>query len=116
VTGNTALAKSGLDQVRVVPNPYYNRSRYELNSFNRKIRFINLPETCTIRIFSIAGDLVRTMQKTDRTTSIFDWDALTDNQLPVASGVYIYHVDAPGVGHTLGRMVVFMEKEKLNNF
>src|SRR5262249_19036889 len=62
VTGNTALAKSGLSSVRVVPNPYYNRSRYELNSFNRKIRFINLPETCTIRIFSLAGDLVRTMQ------------------------------------------------------
>ena len=115
-TGNVAMAKSGLDQVRVVPNPYYNRSRYELNSFNRKIRFINLPETCTIRIFSLAGDLVRTMQKTDRTTSIVDWDVLTDNQLPVASGVYIYHVDAPGVGSTHGRMVVFMEKEKLNNF
>lgn len=116
VTGNTTLAKSGLDAVRVVPNPYYNRSRYELNSFNRVIRFINLPETCTIRIFSLAGDLVRTMQKTDRTTSILDWNALTDNQLPVASGVYIYHIDAPGVGSTFGRMVVFMEKEKLNNF
>ncbi|HKA23809.1 MAG TPA: hypothetical protein VKF80_02380 [Candidatus Eisenbacteria bacterium] len=116
VRGNTALAKNKLDQVRVVPNPYYNRSRYELNAFNRVIRFINLPETCTIRIFSLAGDLVRTLQKTDRSSSILDWNVQTDNQLPVASGVYIYHIDAPGVGTTFGRMVVFMEKERLNNF
>lgn len=116
VTGNVAMAKGALSSVRVVPNPYYNRSRYELNSFNRVIRFINLPEQCTIRIFSLAGDLVRTLQKTDRTSSILDWNVLTDNQLPVGSGVYIYHIDAPGVGTTFGRMVVFMEKERLNNF
>jgi hypothetical protein len=30
--------------------------------------------------------------------------------------VYVYHVDAPGVGTTFGRMVVFMERERLNNF
>ena len=34
----------------------------------------------------------------------------------IGSGVYIYHVDAPGAGSTFGRMVVFMEKERLNNF
>ena len=37
-------------------------------------------------------------------------------QLPVGSGVYIYQVEAPGVGQTSGRMIVFMEKERLNNF
>ena len=38
-----------------------------------------------------------------------NWDLQTEKQLPVASGVYIYHVDARGVGSTFGRMVVFME-------
>ena len=45
-----------------------------------------------------------------------NWDTLTENDLPVGSGVYIYQVDAPGAGKTFGRMVVFTEKERLNNF
>jgi len=116
VRSNTALAKGGLQSIRAVPNPYYNRSRYEINQFNRKIRFVNLPETATIRIFNLAGELVRTLDKTDVTSSVLEWDILTENRLPVASGVYIFHVDSPGVGSMFGRMVVFMEKERLNNF
>jgi hypothetical protein len=113
---NVVLAQSGMDRIRVVPNPYYTRSNYELNQFNRQIRFTNLPATCTIRIFNLAGDLISTLQKTDPNTSLFTWDVLTENQLPVGSGVYIYQVDAPGVGQVHGRMIVFMEKERLNNF
>jgi hypothetical protein len=116
VTGNAALAGQNLDRVRAVPNPYYNQSRYELNLFNRVIRFINLPETCTIRLFNLSGDLVRTLEKTEITTSVFDWDLLTDNQLPVGSGIYLYVIDAPGAGRTTGRLVVFMEQERINNF
>src|SRR5439155_11435152 len=59
VRANAALAGSKLDRIRIVPNPYYSRSRYELSQFNRIMRFINLPEACTIRIFNLAGDLVR---------------------------------------------------------
>ena len=116
VRSNATLAKSGLESIRVVPNPYYNRSRYEINQFNRKIRFINLPEVATIRIFNLAGELVRTLEKTDVSSSVLEWDVLTENQLPVASGVYVFHVDSRGVGSMFGRMVVFMEKERLNNF
>jgi hypothetical protein len=116
VRGNASLASGGLDRIRVVPNPYYNHSNYELNQFNRVVRFINLPETCTIRIFNLSGDLVRTLEKVNPTNSILEWDLETRNELPVGSGVYIFHVDAPGVGSTFGRMIVFMEKERLNNF
>ena len=116
VRGNAALAKTGLDRIRVVPNPYYNRSRYELSQFNRVMRFINLPERATVRIFSLSGQLVRTLEKTDPTSSVLNWDLQTENRLPVASGVYVYHVEAPGVGTIFGRLVVFMEKERLNTF
>ena len=112
---NLALARGGLDRIRVVPNPYYTRSRYELNQFNRVVRFMNMPEVCTVRIFNLAGELVRTLSKTDPSTSILSWDLLTENRLPVASGVYIYHIEVPGAGSTVGRMVVFMEKERLNS-
>ena len=116
VRGNAALAKQGLDRIRVVPNPYYNRSSYELSQFNRVMRFINLPERATVKIFSLSGQLVRTLEKTDPTVSVLNWDLQTENRLPVASGVYVYHVDAPGVGTIFGRLVVFMEKERLNTF
>lgn len=116
VTGNASLAASQLDGIRVVPNPYYARSTYEQDQFNRIIRFMNLPAQCTIRIFTMAGQLVRTLEKDDPSTSILNWDLETSNQLPVAGGVYLYHVDAPGIGVAKGRMVVFVEKERLNNF
>jgi hypothetical protein len=116
VRSNASLAATGLDRIRAVPNPYYTRSNYEINQFNRVMRFINLPETCTVRIFNLGGDLVRTLDKSDVTSSVLDWDLETENGLPVASGVYIFHVDAPGVGSTFGRIAVFMETERLNNF
>ena len=115
VRNNTRLMGAGLSRVRVVPNPYRTHSRYELNNFNHVVRFINMPEQATVRIFTLSGQLIRTLRKTDATTSILQWDLQTDNGLPVASGVYIYHVESPG-GETVGRMVVFMEKERLNTF
>ena len=111
-----ALAANLMDQIRVVPNPYYGRSNYERNQFSRQIRFMNLPAVCTIRIFNLAGDLVRTLDKSDPSTSVLTWDVQTQNQLPVGSGIYIYQIESPNVGKTHGRMVVFTEKERLNNF
>jgi hypothetical protein len=75
-----------------------------------------LPRTCTVRIFNLAGDLVRTLEKTDETTSILEWNLLNEKEIPVASGFYIYHVDAPGIGSVYGKMAIFLEKERLNTF
>lgn len=110
------LAKSNLNRIRAVPNPYYAHSAYELNQITRRLRFVNMPEQCTVRIFNLAGQLVRTLQKTDASTSVLEWDLQTQNALPVGSGVYIFHVEVPGVGDYTGRVVVFMEKERLNSF
>jgi hypothetical protein len=112
---NTTLAKNELDRVLAVPNPYFNHSAYELNQFNRQVKFTHLPASCKVRIFNLAGDLVRTMDKND-TSSQLTWDLQTDRGLPVGSGVYIFHVDAPGVGTHVGKVVIFMEKERLTNF
>lgn len=116
VRNDNSVAAGKLPGIRVVPNPYYNRSRYELNQFERVIRFINMPETATVRIFNLGGQLVRTIEKTDITSSVLNWDLETDNQLPVASGVYVFHVESGSGESTFGRLVVFMEKERLNNF
>ena len=112
---NASLAKGELGRVRAVPNPYFAHSQYELNRFNRVLKFTHLPARCTIRLFDLAGDLVRTIEKNDNTSQA-TWDLNTDHGLPIGSGVYIFHIDAPGVGTTTGKVAVFMEKERLNNF
>ena len=111
-----SLQKEGLNRIRVVPNPYYSRSSYELSNFNRIIKFINMPEQATVRIYDLSGHLIRTLRKTDATTSILEWDIQNENRLPIASGIYVYHVEVPGAGSTVGRLIVFMEKERLQNF
>ena len=103
-------------KILAVPNPYYAHSDYEQNQFSRRIRFLNCPAQCTIRIYNLAGQLVRTLTKNDASTSVVEWDVQTVNGLPVGSGVYIYHVEVPGGHNYIGRVVVFMEKERLNNF
>jgi hypothetical protein len=113
--------KNDLSQVRVVPNPYFAHSAYEMNQFERRVKFTRMPPRATVRIFNLAGDLVRTLQKDDTATSFLDWDLQTDRLLPVASGVYIYHIEGKNaagasVGTTLGRVAIFIEKERLNTF
>ena len=49
--------------------------------------------SCTIKIFTVAGTLVRTLKKDDGMTSI-DWDLKNDFGIPIASGLYVIHVNA----------------------
>ena len=111
-----ALQKERLDRIRVVPNPYYSRSSFELSPFNRIIKFMNMPEQAKVRIYDLAGHLIRTLEKTDASSSILQWDITNENRLPVASGIYVYHVEVPNVGSTVGKLIVFMEKERLQNY
>lgn len=116
VLTNAGLAKGQLSRVKAVPNPYFNRSAYELTQFDRQIKFTNLPTTCTIKIYNLAGELVRTLQKTDPSTSQLTWDILSEARLPIASGIYLWRLEAPGIGEAQGKMVIFTEQEQLNNF
>ena len=108
---NAALAKSRLNKnyVKVVPNPYYGFSAYDQNQFNRRVKITGLPNDCTIRIFNIAGDLVRTIRHNGTSnnerggsaaefTSVEIWDLTSDNGIFVSSGVYFMYIDAPGIG------------------
>jgi hypothetical protein len=121
VAYSDARAKAELAAIRVVPNPYFAHSQYEMNQFERVVKFTRMPPLATVRIFNVAGDLVRTLEKDNTGSSFLEWNLLTDRQLPVASGVYIYHIegkDAAGksVGTVTGRVAVFIEKERLNTF
>ncbi len=110
---NKQEAKSGLNNIKVVPNPYVAMARWEpRNPYNsgrgpRSIHFTHLPKKCTIRIFTINGELVDTIEvdnPEDNGTAY--WDLLTKDNLSVAYGVYIYHVDAPGLGEKVGKFAI----------
>ncbi len=106
-------AAADLENVYVVPDPYVVSASWEKPLFNqtgrgeRRIDFVNLPPECTIRIFNTAGKLVQTIHHDspmeDGTES---WDLVSKDGLTVSFGVYIYHVDAPGVGEKLGKFTL----------
>ncbi len=110
-TFQTASIAGPLDDVIVVPNPYIAFSSSELSGprsgerDDLRLEFRNLPERCTIRIYTITGELVDTIEKDDP-GSFAVWRILTLESQQVAYGVYFYHVDAPGVGTKTGRFAL----------
>ncbi|NWF88894.1 MAG: hypothetical protein HXY50_05455 [Ignavibacteriaceae bacterium] len=105
--------KDELKDIRVVPNPYIAAASWEpRNTYTsgrgpREIHFINLPSKCTIRIFNVSGSLVK---KIDHESSYENgtaiWDVLSDEKFEIAYGVYVYHVEAPGIGEKTGTFAI----------
>jgi hypothetical protein len=89
-----------LDLIKIVPNPYYGYSAYETTRLDNRIKITNLPERCTITIFNMSGQLVRTLTK-DNATTFQDWDLKNSYGIPIAGGLYIFHIDVPGVGEKI---------------
>jgi len=100
--------------VKVVPNPYIITNEWQKRFTDRLLRFINLPAECTIRIFTLNGELMKTIKHhhtSDNGAALGDqggdewWDLLSDNRILVVSGVYIFHVDSD-VGEQVGKFVI----------
>ena len=117
-----------LSKIKVVPNPYVGSSFLDLSPAHRRIEFINLPKECTIRIYTLSGNLVNVLNHISSSRqgwgNYTDWDRLTNSQpnvyegwdnhsgtepwnmrnrfgMTVASGLYFYHVtDYRGKTHT----------------
>ncbi len=91
------LIKENLNQIRVVPNPYIVSSIFEPEFGElrreplRQIQFINLPTECTIYIFTVDGDLIKTIiHNSNSGTAI--WDLRTEGGREISTGIYIYVV------------------------
>lgn len=108
--------ESALSAIRVVPNPYYGHSYYETKSDVKVVKFINLPSVATIKIFNIAGDHVKTIRKTAEQGDESLWDLKNEYGVFVASGVYVYYVEAPGYGDSFGKLAVMLEEERLKEY
>ncbi|MFQ6673498.1 MAG: hypothetical protein ACE5GH_01780 [Fidelibacterota bacterium] len=104
--------KEQLEQVRVVPNPYVVTSFYETNVETKELQFHHLPEASTIRIFTLAGELLRVIEHKEgskgwRGPSVEAWDLRTYNNQEVAFGIYIFQVEAKGATETFSKVGKF---------
>jgi hypothetical protein len=111
--GDIQLAKEDVEKINAFPNPYYGFNLMETDRLVKYITFNHLPKKATIRIFNLAGVLVRTIYKDDD-TQFARWDLRNENNLPVASGIYIAHIDMPEIGKTkIVKLMIVQEEEFL---
>ncbi|RMD98506.1 MAG: T9SS C-terminal target domain-containing protein [Calditrichaeota bacterium] len=108
----TLAKQDAAEMVNVFPNPYYGRNVEETDPVNRFITFTHLPETATIRVFTLAGKLVKTIEH--KSTQFEKWDLRNDAGIPVASGIYIVHIDMGALGQKILKVAVFMPEERLD--
>jgi hypothetical protein len=102
--------RAGEDALRLAkafPNPYYGPVYSSKDLPTASVTFTHLPRRAVIRIFNLAGNLVRVLEK-ESDSQFFHWDLLNSSGRFVASGLYIAHIDMPdlGVSKTLKLAIV----------
>lgn len=113
-TNVAQVAENALDAIRVVPNPYFAFSSYENSQLDNRVKITNLPANSVVSIFTLDGILIRQFNRsitgntspgapTDKVNldTSLDWDLKNSKNVPIASGVYLIHVEAPGIGETV---------------
>ena len=91
-----------LDKINAVPNPYYGYADYyESNRLDTRVKITNLPKRATVTIYSLDGTLIKRLEKDNPNQSFLEWDIRNNVGLPIASGMYLIHVKADGIGETV---------------
>ncbi|MGH7449874.1 MAG: hypothetical protein ACRENG_00860 [bacterium] len=106
--------------VKAFPNPYLGFNRFEQNNFTRFITFSHLPDKAIVRIFNLAGVLVRTLTKglnAPDNAQFMRWNLQNEAGLPVASGIYVARIEFPDLGMTKDlKIAIVQEQQFLRNF
>lgn len=104
-----------MSSIYVVPNPFRQQSGFRDPGEKKRMAFINIPAKCTIRIYTLALELIKTIEHngggaTTWGTSSGENYMLTDFAMNVMPGVYVYHVESRVAGHegesTVGKFVI----------
>ena len=109
-----AVISGDMKEIKVVPNPYVMTNMMETQVSNpflnqrRKLLFTHIPADCRIRIFTVSGVLVDEINvHNEPDNGIIHWDMLTRENLEIAAGMYIYHIESGATGDTkLGKFAV----------
>jgi len=116
---STNEEKELFDKINVFPNPLfaYNPGvSYTGGAADAPyITFSNLPNVATIKIFSLSGNLVRTLNKNDN-SPFMTWDLLNQDQLRVASGMYIAIVSVPNMGDKVLKFAIIQPQKQIQRY
>ncbi|MDP2887294.1 MAG: hypothetical protein Q8P51_19995 [Ignavibacteria bacterium] len=108
---NTLAKQQFSNDPYVVPNPYVGFASFEPERFAvtgrgiRRMEFRGLPANCTVRIFAVNGDLIQTLRHDGSTDGMVPWDLRTKDNLEIAPGLYIFHVESD-LGTKMGKFAV----------
>jgi hypothetical protein len=111
-TVNTDLARLDVEKINVFPNPYYGTHYREVTREGKYVTFSHLPARATIRIFDLAGVLVATIDK-NGPDQFVRWNLQNNNNYPVASGIYVVHIDMPELGATKILKLAIIQEEQI---
>jgi len=136
-----SVAKSALDMIRIVPNPYLAYSAYETGANVGAIKVTNLPNNCTVKIYTLDGVLVRVLTQALNTDPVtnkqveitngynlnsttggaaldnsISWDLKNQAAIPIASGIYLFDIEVPGVGHKILKWFGAVRPTDVSNF
>ncbi len=101
-----------LENIKVVPNPFYLRASWDVNRFEKHVNFTHLPKKCTIRIFTVSGILINTIEHNEDNgdqAGYHSWNMRNEENLDVASGLYIFQVKDEKTGEEkIGKFAVVL--------
>ena len=103
------VVQSHMDSIYITPNPYYGISTggYESSQVDTRVKFVNLPKSCKIKVFTLNGTLIRQFDfnspdipaKVDpknisnfNAITYLEWDLKNSANIPIASGMYLIHI------------------------
>ena len=110
--GSQDRLADALKMISIVPNPYLAYSAYERNRLDTRVKITNLPVRCSIKIYTVNGKLVRSFEK-DNALTFIDWNLTNHENIFVASGVYLIHVDVPEIGSRVLKSFIGMRQVDL---
>jgi hypothetical protein len=125
--GGASYTNDMMDQIRVVPNPYYVTHEGQASPFEGKLYFTRLPRQCTIDIYTTAGALVKSVEHNEASTDDSDgetssssyalniWDLLSQNRQRVASQMLIARITTPDGAETIKKFTVVVGPARVIN-
>lgn len=90
-----------MEQITVVPNPFYVTHEGMRSPYDAKLYFTRLPRECTISIYTTTGSLVKQYTHKETESSTPDqfgadvWDLLSKNRQRAASQMLVAKIETP---------------------
>lgn len=100
-----------LDAVRVVPNPYLVDHLGQRSSSEKLLYFTRLPVECTIEIYTVAGELLQTIEhntalNTDGRVAVNAWDLVTKGGRQAETQLLIARITTPDGAETIKKFSI----------